>query len=554
MSISTQITVAATAETIIVTAPGALRGPMGDVTPEVEALVDRAELGASQASTSAGQAASSAAQAGDSAAAASGSAGSASSSAAEASEDALAAEVSKAAAGQSELAAEQSAADAAASASAAGRFIMASSVAPTQRTNNTPLQVADEWQDTVNNLRMSWTGSAWVALNSSAQQLEERLANQNTGGGMLRLPPISGALGRTIGQIIAGLKLYQEYGADAFDSNAIRTLTKEIGLSPQGIAGGIFSINSPLSTVSLIDFANFAGQLLGTLAPNGVVIHHYTDGTLLRLDNVGAGATIRSHMARNASRRPDKPADYIGTGNHLQFSSEAGSLYNFFMTPNLDAVWQNKGSSFISGAKSSEGGGFCHTFTGYGFQPLHTAFMASANRMLYVGEHAADGRAQITSERAQGLEIRAENGLLRLKTIPGGSVILNNGDQGYIQNQGTGKTKIEGGTADKSVSILGPLQLKRYPLLADIPLLQTPNDRTLVWQDDVAMLVQWNSVRWTDLNGFTPAKHSGTTALRPALTSGGASADIGFNYFDSTLGRPIWWNGSAWVDSLGVIS
>ena len=191
MSISTQITVAATAETIIVTAPGALRGPMGDVTPEVTALVVRAELGASQAATSAGQASSSAAQAGDSAAEAASSAGSATGSAAAASSDAVSAEASKVAAGLSESAAEQSATEAAASASAAGRFIMVSSVAPTERTNNTPLQVADEWQDTVNNLRMSWTGSAWVALNSSAQQLEARLTDPNNPANGIGLIPAS---------------------------------------------------------------------------------------------------------------------------------------------------------------------------------------------------------------------------------------------------------------------------------------------------------------------------------------------------------------------------
>lgn len=60
MSISTQVTVVATAEQIIVTAPGALRGPTGDVTPEVVALVDRAELASDQAATSSGAAASSA--------------------------------------------------------------------------------------------------------------------------------------------------------------------------------------------------------------------------------------------------------------------------------------------------------------------------------------------------------------------------------------------------------------------------------------------------------------------------------------------------------------
>ena len=34
-----------------------------------------------------------------------------------------------------------------------------------------------------------------------------------------------------------------------------------------------------------------------------------------------------------------------------------------------------------------------------------------------------------------------------------------------------------------------------------------------------------------------------TTGNRPA------SADIGTQYFDTTLNKPIWWNGSMWVDS-----
>ena len=26
---------------------------------------------------------------------------------------------------------------------------------------------------------------------------------------------------------------------------------------------------------------------------------------------------------------------------------------------------------------------------------------------------------------------------------------------------------------------------------------------------------------------------------------------IGFEYFDETLGQPIWWNGTVWVDAMG---
>ena len=45
--------------------------------------------------------------------------------------------------------------------------------------------------------------------------------------------------------------------------------------------------------------------------------------------------------------------------------------------------------------------------------------------------------------------------------------------------------------------------------------------------------------------------HKGTTAQRPQLTS----SDVGIQYLDTTLaanGKPIWWNGTLWVDYSGT--
>ncbi|HYH83293.1 MAG TPA: hypothetical protein VEX86_26100 [Longimicrobium sp.] len=42
----------------------------------------------------------------------------------------------------------------------------------------------------------------------------------------------------------------------------------------------------------------------------------------------------------------------------------------------------------------------------------------------------------------------------------------------------------------------------------------------------------------------------GTTAERPTSSLGGN--DVGFVYFDSTLGKPIFWNGSGWRDATGA--
>lgn len=40
---------------------------------------------------------------------------------------------------------------------------------------------------------------------------------------------------------------------------------------------------------------------------------------------------------------------------------------------------------------------------------------------------------------------------------------------------------------------------------------------------------------------------NGTTAQRPTVRP------IGFSYFDTTLGRNIWWRGAAWVDGAGTV-
>jgi len=48
---------------------------------------------------------------------------------------------------------------------------------------------------------------------------------------------------------------------------------------------------------------------------------------------------------------------------------------------------------------------------------------------------------------------------------------------------------------------------------------------------------------------YAPIKaHSGATAARPTL----GADDIGFEYFDTTLGVPVWWDGADWVDGTGA--
>ena len=53
-----------------------------------------------------------------------------------------------------------------------------------------------------------------------------------------------------------------------------------------------------------------------------------------------------------------------------------------------------------------------------------------------------------------------------------------------------------------------------------------------------------------DANSVVPRKYvtrNGTTTQRPT------SSILGEFFFDTTIGRPIWWNGTAWVRADGTV-
>lgn len=78
-----------------------------------------------------------------------------------------------------------------------------------------------------------------------------------------------------------------------------------------------------------------------------------------------------------------------------------------------------------------------------------------------------------------------------------------------------------------------------------IPTVPNEND---VWfesdsKNNIISTKSWNGTAW---NSFSPQVLSGTTANRPT------NAISGTQYFDTTLGKPIWYSGSLWIDSTGT--
>jgi|GEM_PF-4193416 hypothetical protein len=68
----------------------------------------------------------------------------------------------------------------------------------------------------------------------------------------------------------------------------------------------------------------------------------------------------------------------------------------------------------------------------------------------------------------------------------------------------------------------------------------SPNNSAIV------TVISCNAITLAYVATRTPS--SSTTSNRPALTS----SDVGRSHFDTTLGKPIWWNGSVWKDANGT--
>jgi hypothetical protein len=74
-----------------------------------------------------------------------------------------------------------------------------------------------------------------------------------------------------------------------------------------------------------------------------------------------------------------------------------------------------------------------------------------------------------------------------------------------------------------------------------------PADYSQLYQDQFTNALRLYFTQIDNFTGFIAQPISGTTAERPAV-----QLHIGQTFFDTTLGIPIWWNDSDWVDATGT--
>ena len=265
------------------------------------------------------------------------------------------------------------------------------------------------------------------------------------------------------------------------------------------------SINSPAGT---FDFANFAQQGNETglaSTPIGGIIHHYTDGKVLQIDNVGENNVILTMVnANNPTRRPDKDSTFYGKGYFLQLFTNnqnkkddinTGGIYDHL------TIDQN-GMLFWSGYKPSGVKNNPTTFTtgkDYDYFPAfvfnavkeHEDIMqlkTNGNTVLSLKyDKISLGSVIYSPQDMEGMSIRTGKGDIRLQPVSGKNVRV---DQILYNNK-------QDGRGAKEVAVID----------------------------------------------------YGTTSERPTT-----NLQCGMMFFDRTLNKPIWRNkdNNGWVDAMGT--
>jgi len=86
----------------------------------------------------------------------------------------------------------------------------------------------------------------------------------------------------------------------------------------------------------------------------------------------------------------------------------------------------------------------------------------------------------------------------------------------------------------------------RRPKAPNLPIPTIAYSQTYTESFSNALRLYFNTVDSVLNDLLTPT--AGTTAARPT-----AGLQIGQQYFDTTINRPIWWDGTNWINAAGTV-
>ena len=137
-----------------------------------------------------------------------------------------------------------------------------------------------------------------------------------------------------------------------------------------------------------------------------------------------------------------------------------------------------------------------------------------------------------------------------LKEVSGSVLILHRGTvNGAFSGTLTGFDSGATATFSSSANTGKNFATKKGPFLGDFMYESRPDQMPFLGY----VVLEDLSTTGSDTSKFGAVQVivNGTTAERPQALKAN-DLHRGFQYFDTTLGRPIWWNGSGWVDATGT--
>ncbi|PTR21160.1 hypothetical protein [Pseudomonas sp. GV085] len=258
-------------------------------------------------------------------------------------------------------------------------------------------------------------------------------------------------------------------GLPAGSSDTLRTAMANASYLQPMLYGSYRRINGVLSTDSVSDEANFAGQALGADATTGWVKHHYTDGTMMQMDNVGNGTALVLKNAHNPTRRSDKPSNYVGGGTFISLNEHdyaAGySKGLFYISKAAEFVWTGVKSTVSFLQNKAEDALFA-------FQIRTTYAHIYLWRVLNAGVQVFSIENDVTNTRAV---LRAGSGQTSgmLLTTDAGRLRLDCAGS-YIEavkpiRAPTGNLILNTVEVNKAVEVQVPFKPRGYSTAADLP-------------------------------------------------------------------------------------
>lgn len=274
------------------------------------------------------------------------------------------------------------------------------------------------------------------------------------------------------GFVITDFTPLSERGSRAYQANNMEELRNAVGDlndTPVRAYGSRHLINNPASTHAIVDVANFAGQNLGEEAPIGFIHHHYTDGTMHQFDNVGeANNILVLKNAQNETRRPDKPSDFVGSGNFLSLRyvdpAVGFTKTGFFIDKDMKQVWTGeKGTAVLWQNRADDGTSAFRLQTTHKHDVILDIMNGlTQSRILQLLNDVSGERFLINSlsELQNGVGFQADKGDVWLLSLEGATGRIKVSHP--IQASDAAKNTQLTAPANKVVEVLTPFKPRQY--------------------------------------------------------------------------------------------